>query len=98
ALQFANPKLDLSEITVFEDKLVFDEKNDNGGCGGGGVWPVLTFPYNDEDALRILTNNRAKKIRVIPVDVLSDSRLRNVIKMLEQAGIKITIGKGRKVS
>lgn len=94
ALQFANPKLDLSQITVFEDKLVFDEKSDDKIYHGNKAWLILTFPYNDENALKILANNQVKKIRVLPVDTLSDLRLKAVIKMLEQAGIETTIDRG----
>lgn len=98
ALQFANPKLDLREITVFDDKLVFDEKIDNKIYGGGQGWLTLTFPYDDDVALQILINNKVKEIRVLPVDALSGTRLKSVIRMLEQAGVKPIIDKGRKLS
>lgn len=89
ALRFANPKLDLSEITVFGDKLVFDEKIDGEIHDRKMGLLVLTFPYNDQDALRILKNNQIKKIRVVPVDALKNSqRLKSVIEMLERVGIK----------
>lgn len=90
ALQFAKPNLDFSEITVFEDKLVFSEKDGNNKiyCEGRMV-RILIFPYNDADALRILKNNNIKKIRVLPVnDKLTDERLNNVVRTLNQAGIK----------
>ncbi len=91
ALRFANPKLDLSKITVFEDKIVFSEISDDKIYNlGKAIW-VPTFPYADEEALRILTNNKVKKIVVCPVDRLSDSRLKTVTQMLNQAGIKTTI-------
>jgi len=99
AMQFANPKLDLSQVTVFKDKLVFDEKNDNKNYGGSRALLVLTFPYDDKDALGILKDNEVEKIHVIPADALVDSpRLGDVVQMLEQAGIKTTVEKGRKIS
>ena len=52
---------------------------------------VLTFPYSDEEALRILKNNKVKKISVHPIDRLSDSRLKAVIQMLNQAGVETVI-------
>lgn len=83
ALRFANPRLNLNKITVFEDKIVFDEifADDK---------PIfaLTFPYTDKETLRILTNNKIKKISVQPTDNLSDTRLKNVIQMLKKAGIE----------
>lgn len=97
ALQFANPKLDLSEITVFDDKLVFDEKSDTKHYNEGKSWLVLTFPYSDEYALKILTNNQVKEIRVLPVDALSDARLDAVVQMLNNAGIKTVVEKTRKL-
>lgn len=98
ALQFANPKLDLERITVFDDKLVFDEKIDNKIYGGGQGWLALTFPYDDDVALQILINNKVKEIRVLPVDALSDIRLKSVIKMFEQAGVRPIIDKGKNLS
>lgn len=88
ALQFANPKLNLGKLTIFEDKIVFDEKLDGKIYGGKKTWLVLTFPYNDEDALRILKNNKVTEINVHPVDALSNKRLNDVVKMLNEAGIK----------
>lgn len=90
ALQFAKPKLDLGKITVFDDKLVFDEKGSNDRAyKANRVINILTFPYSDEDALKILKNNQAKKIRVVPVDILKKSpRLKSVVEMLEKAGIR----------
>lgn len=99
ALQFANPKLDLKKITVFENQLVFDEKSsDDKIYSGNKVWPILTFPYDNENALRILKNNKVKEIHVLPVDNLSDIRLMNVIQMLNKAEIKTIIDKGKKLS
>lgn len=96
ALQFANPKLDLKKITVFEDKLVFDEKPDNKIYSGNKAWLILTFPYNDKDALRILNNNKVKEIHVLPVDNLSEVRLMDVVQMLSKADIKTIIDKSKK--
>ena len=62
ALRFANPKLNLSKITVCEDTIVFDEITDDEIYNSDKAQFVLTFPYNDEDALLILTNNKVKKI------------------------------------
>lgn len=84
ALQFAKPKLDLERIKVFEDKIAFDEKANR-------AMNILTFPYGDEDALKILKNSKIKKVHISPVDSLSDSRLNSVIKMLEEAGIETKI-------
>ncbi len=98
ALQFANPKLDLVQITVFDDTIVFDEKANDKIYDGNKTWLVLTFPYSDGSALKILTNNHVKKIRVLPVDNLSNSRLKAVVEMLEKAGIKTTVDKGKKLS
>lgn len=91
SLRFANPKLDLSKITVFEKGVVFDEKNDDKIYNAGKTVLTLTFPYSDEDALRILINNKVKKISVYPVDALSNSRLKAVTEMLNRAGIKATM-------
>lgn len=89
ALRFANPKLNLKKMTVFQDVLVFDEATDNKISDTGRAVLTLTFPYSDEEALIILQNNNVKKIDVRPVDALKDSpRLQSVIQMLKQAGIK----------
>lgn len=88
SLRFANPKLDLSKITIFEKGVVFDEKSDDKIYNADKAVFALTFPYSDEEALRILTNNKVEKIHVYPVDALSDSRLEAVIEMLNLAGIK----------
>lgn len=88
ALRFANPKLDLSKITVFQDKIVFDEIN-NGKHDAEKTLFTITFPYSDDETLRILKNNKIKKIRVHPVDHLSDARLKAVIQMLNRAGIEL---------
>ena len=92
ALRFANPKLNLKKITVFKDVLVFDEENSDDKINNAkkAVF-VLTFPYSDEEALRILKNNKVKKISVHPTDRLSDSRLKAVIQMLNQAGVETVI-------
>lgn len=91
ALQFANPKLDLGKLTVFEDKIVFDEKSDEKINSGKKTWLVLTFPYNDEDALQILKNNKITEIHVHPVDALGEKRLNNVVQMLNEVGIKAIV-------
>ena len=92
ALRFANPKLNLNKITVFEDKIVFDEVgSDSKIYNAEKAVFVLTFPYSDEEALRILRNNKVKKISVHPVDSLSDSRLKAVTQMLNQAGVETVI-------
>lgn len=91
ALRFANPKLNLNKITVYEDKIVFDEVNsDDKIYNADKAIFVLTFPYSDEETLRILMNNKVKKISVRSVDNLSDDRLKNVIQMLNKAGIETT--------
>ncbi|MBI2638735.1 STAS-like domain-containing protein [Candidatus Peregrinibacteria bacterium] len=89
ALRFANPKLNLKKIRVFEDKIAFDEVDDEKIYSGNRVLQVLMFPENDEDALRILIKNKVKEISVHPVDALKNTRLKTVINMLNQAGIKI---------
>lgn len=88
ALRFANPKLNLTKITVFQDVLVFDEVTDDKIYNADKTVWILTFPYSDDEALRILKNNKVKKISVHPVDALSDSRLKSVTQMLNRAGIK----------
>lgn len=88
ALRFANPKLDLSKITVFENMLVFNEITDDKTDNTSGGLLTLTFPYSDEDALKILKNYKVKKVNISPVDSLSDSRLNSVVKMLAEAGIR----------
>ena len=93
ALRFAKPKLNLSKITVFDDVIVFDEVNDDKIYSSNKAQFLLTFPYSDEEALLILTNNKVKKINVHPVDRLSNSRLKAAIQMLNQAGIGTTINK-----
>lgn len=93
SLRFANPKLSLSKITVFEKGVVFDEKTNDKIYNADKAVLVLTFPYSDDEALRILTNNRVKKISIHPVDQLSDSRLKAVTQMLNQAGIETIIDK-----
>ncbi|MBI5754677.1 STAS-like domain-containing protein [Candidatus Peregrinibacteria bacterium] len=84
ALRFANPKLNLSKITVLADVMVFDEVTDASPF-------LLTFPYSDAHALRILTKNTIKKISVHRGDDLSDVRLKSVIHLLHEAGIKTVI-------
>lgn len=93
ALRFANPKLDLRKIRVFEDVIVFDEITDDKIYNTDKAVFVLTFPYSDKETLRILTNNGVKKIYIRPVSGLSDFRLKSVIKMLNQAGIETIIDK-----
>lgn len=93
ALRFANPKLNLNKITVFEDVIVFDEKTDDKIYHADKTVFVLTFPYSDNEALRILENNKIKKIHVHPVGQLSDSRLKAVVQMLNNAGIETIISK-----
>lgn len=88
ALRFANPKLDLSKITVFEDAIAFDEMTDDKINDYGKAQFLLTFPYNDEEALLILKNNKVKEIHVYAADGLADSRLKAVSVMLNQAGIE----------
>jgi len=88
ALRFANPKLDLSKITVFQDSIVFHEVTDEKIYNSNRALQVLIFPYSDQEALRILTINKIKEIHIHPVDALSDSRLKAVIHMLNEAGIK----------
>lgn len=87
---FVNPKLDLNKITVFEDVIVFDEASNDKIYDASKALLVLTFPYSDEEALRILTNNKIKKISIHPIDRLSDARLKVVTQMLKQAGIETT--------
>jgi len=89
ALRFANPKLNLNKITIFEDSIVFDEEYTDKIDNGNKAMLILTFPYSDEEALRILINNKIKKIKIHPVnDRISDARLKAVIHMLNQAGIE----------
>lgn len=99
ALRFARKSnLDLNKITVFKDVIVFNELTDNRiYITGRAIW-TPTFPYSDKEALRILTNNHVKKIHVLPVDNLSNTRLEAVIGMLKQAGIKTISNKGKKPS
>lgn len=82
AMRFANPKLNLDKIKVLEDVIVFDE------AAYDKTAFVVTFPYRDEEALRILTNNKVKKIAVHPADHLNEARLKIVIQMLNRAGIE----------
>jgi len=93
ALRFANPKLNLNKITVFEGTIVFDEITDDKIYNSDKAQFILTFPYSDEEALLILTNNKIKKIYIHPVDHLSDSRLKAVTQRLNQAGIETIISK-----
>lgn len=93
ALRFANPKLDLNKIKVFGDKIVFDEIDEK-IYNSDRALQVIMFPYSDEEALRILKNNKVKKITVHPVDALDDFRLKAVTQMLNQAGIATIINKG----
>ncbi len=89
SLRFANPKLNLNNITVFEKGVVFDEAfDDKIHNADSRALLTLTFPYSDEEALDILINNNVKKIYINPVDALSDARLEAVIGMLNQAGIE----------
>lgn len=90
ALRFANPNLDLRQITVFQDTIVFDEAVDDDRIFSTdrAIW-IPTFPYSDEETLRILKIHKVKKIAVHPVDALKNSpRLKSVIQMLNQAGIE----------
>lgn len=87
AMRFADPKLNLNTITVFEDKIVFDEDTDDKIEHSDLTQLTLTFPYSDEDALLILRNHKIKTVYIEPVDKLSDSRLKAVIEKLRQAGI-----------
>lgn len=92
ALRFANPKLNLNKITVYEDKITFDEAGaDEKIYNADKMVFVLSFPYTDEEAMRILANNKVKKISVHPVDRLSDARLKAIIQMLQKAGIETTV-------
>ena len=93
ALRFANPKLSLSKITVFKDVIVFDEATDDKIYNSDKAVLTLTFPYTDEEALRILMGGGVKKIHIYPVDALSDSRLKTVTQMLNQSGIETVIDK-----
>ncbi len=90
AMRFANPKLNLREITVFENAIVFDEMWDGKTNNSVAGELTLTFPYSDEDALQILKNNKIKKIHIQPVDGLSPSRLKEFTQRLNQAGIETT--------
>lgn len=94
ALRFAQkPKLNLDNITVFEDVLVFDEVTNDKIYNTNKSGFVLTFPYSDDEALRILRNNKIKKIHIHPVDQLSESRLKAITQMLNQADIETIIDK-----
>ncbi len=96
ALRFANPNLDLRKITVFEDKIVFDEISDDKIYNKNKTLLVIKFPYSDEETLRILANKKPKEINVYCVNGLSPSRLKAVIQMLNQAGIRtqlVTVNK-----
>jgi|GEM_PF-1055839 hypothetical protein len=89
ALRFANPKLDLNKITVFQDVLVFGEIMDDAIYDANRPRLMLTFPYSDEEALLILKNNNVKKTYLHPVDALrGSSRLKTVAEMLNRAGIE----------
>lgn len=91
ALRFTRkPNLDLSKITVFKDVIVFDEMTDEKIYNSSKAQFILTFPYSDEEALRILKDNKIQKIHIHPADALSDSRLNIVTQMLNQAGISTT--------
>ena len=91
---FVNPELNLNKITVFEDVVVFDEaRGDDKIYDASKALLVLTFPYTDEEALRILTNNKVKKIAIHPIDRLSNTRLKAVTRLLNQAGIETIIDK-----
>ncbi len=93
ALRFAVPKLDLSNITVFKDCIVFNEISDEAIYSASQPLRILTFPYSDEEASNILINNNVKQINVYPVDALDDARLNAVTNMLNQAGIETIINK-----
>ena len=84
ALRFANPKLDLGKITVFDGVIVFDDVIDDKIYNSDKAVLTLTFPYTDEEALHILVCGGAKKIHVHPVDALSDSRLKAVTQILNK--------------
>ena len=88
ALRFAKPKLNLNKITVFEHNIAFDEEYTDEIHSADKPMLILTFPYSDEEALYILINNKIKKIQIHPVDRLSDTRLKAVTQMLNQAGIE----------
>lgn len=88
ALRFANPRLDLSKMTVFEDKIVFNEADSDGELNHSPKAQFgLTFPYSDEEALNILKRNGVKKSVLHQGDHVSDARLKEVIQMLSEAGI-----------
>ncbi len=91
ALRFANPKLDLSKITIFEHNILFDEQYTDKIYNAEKPMLMLTFPYSDEEALNVLINNKIKKIQVHRVDHLRDARLKAVTQMLNQAGIKTLV-------
>lgn len=91
AMRFANPKLDLSKIIIFEDKIVFNELSDDQTYHSDKAQFVLTFPYSDEEALHILINNNVKKISIHPVDGLSEPRLQVVTQILNKAGIETIV-------
>jgi len=95
AMRFANPKLNLKKITVFQNSVVFDEEWDGRMDNSDAGILTLTFPYSDEDALQILKNNNRKEINLQPVDGLRDSptRLKELSQKLNQAGIETTINK-----
>lgn len=86
SLRFANPKLNLNKITIFQDVIVFDEIIDD---AFDNALQRLIFPYTDEEALCILKNNNVQKISVHRVDALADSRFKAVTQMLHRAGIDI---------
>ena len=93
ALRFANPKLNLSKITIFKDVIVFDEVSDKKINNADKTPFNLIFPYSDEEALHIFINNDVKKIRIHPVEALEDTRLKTIVRMLNKAGIKTVINK-----
>lgn len=91
ALRFANPKLDLSKMKVFQDKIVFEEAKGDEIYQAQRPLSVLLFPYTDEEALRILQRNKIKKIKINPVDILQADRLKSVAQKLNDAGIEADI-------
>lgn len=92
AMRFTvKPNLDLSKITVFQDVIVFDEIIDEKIYGSNKAIWAPTFPYKDDEALLILTNNKVKKISIYPADNLNDARLKVVMQKLNQAGIETIV-------
>lgn len=89
------PKLDLNGITVFEDKLVFDEKIDSKLYDSGKAVFVPTFPCEDDDAVQMLIDAGIKHVSLFPVDGLKKERLEQVVLMLKNVGIESRNGFSR---